>query len=114
MTTRDQNGNAIKKSVKREASGWGANVWFGGGLARAAEIEAEHPATTYKLGRLYGFRPASGTWASTRESTVEAESDIAEDINRRRGYAVKVELFGADGHHCGDNTDSGTMLVTRK
>lgn len=83
-------------------------------LARAAEIEAEQPATTYKLGRLYGFRPASGTWASTRDSLVDAASDIADDIKRRRGYAVTVELFGADGHHCGDNTDSGTMLVTRK
>ena len=70
--------------------------------------------TTYKLGRLYGFRPASGTWSTTRASTVEAADDIAADIERRSGCAVAVELFQTDGRACGDNTDSGTMLVTRK
>jgi hypothetical protein len=84
------------------------------GLTRADEIEKNAPATNYKLGRLFGFRPAEGTWSTTRESIVEAAGDIAEDIERRRGYAVTVELFSADGRACGDNTDGGTMLVTRK
>ena len=28
--TRDQNGNIVTKSVRKEEKGWGANVWFGG------------------------------------------------------------------------------------
>ena len=36
MTTRDQNGKLLTKSVKRESNGWGANVWFGGGLGGIA------------------------------------------------------------------------------
>ena len=69
--------------------------------------------TSYKIVRLFDFRPAEGTWKTMRESLVDAESDIAADIQRRRGYAVKIELFGANGRACGDNTTSGTMLVTR-
>jgi len=29
-TTKDQNGNDLTRSVKKEENGWGSNVWFGG------------------------------------------------------------------------------------
>lgn len=32
----DQDGNSLTKSVRRERNGWGANVWFGGGLGGCA------------------------------------------------------------------------------
>jgi len=38
MTTRDQNGNIVTKSVRKEKNGWSATVWFGGAMGPATNV----------------------------------------------------------------------------
>lgn len=65
MSTRDQNGNIVRKAVRREADGtWSANVWLGSGVC------------VTNLQRRYGYV----TRAAARDANI---SESVNKTNRR-------------------------------